>query len=505
MKNAISVRSSIAIGLRAMTTAKSGKYNIGVGLESLYYVDGDASNFGGTRNVMFGDNSGRFISTGYQNIGVGRNAAQCITTGNNNCAIGTNAMAGRGSLKFKDSQYIQNMTPILVERCTAVGSNALYYGSGDGSSGVGERALGNAKKDSANCTAYGASALLSLGAATSTDGKVSVDDGRIGSYVMNATSVAFTLPSHGLSSGFGIIVSFTSGVTYPDYQYYTITVTSPSTFTVSEPDGIAAIGSFTLISYSTLANQVESISNTALGAGAMYDVLYGAENLAIGVNAMPINTGGNQNVCIGNLTMTYAKNSSQNTALGYLALRTMQDGSDATSLTNCSAIGFNARVSGDNQVQLGNASTTPYAYAALQIRSDERDKMDVSDIDEELAVEFIKGLSSKFYRYNFRDDYIITGAEGPAVILPNDGSKKRVRLHAGYIAQEVKETLDKLGIDFGVYQDHLVNGGSDVKTLGYEQVIPLLSAALKAEMRKGEERDKLIIELSERLAKLEAK
>ena len=518
MKSALTVRSSIAIGLRAMRNAKSGKYNIGVGLESLYYVDGDGSDFGGTRNVMFGDNSGRFITTGYQNIGIGRNTAQGITTGNNNLAAGTNAMAGRGSLKFKDSQYIQNVTPITVERCTALGSNALYFGAGDGSSGTGERALGNAKKDSANCSAYGASALLALGAATSIDGKVSVDDGRTGTYSMTASGITFTLASHGLTTGFGVIVSLTSGVPYIDYQYYSITVVDANTFTVSEPEGIVTSGNFKLISYSTLANQVASISNSAFGAGAMYNVLYGSENLAIGVNAMPVNTGGNQNVSVGNLTMSYAVNSSQCVAIGYRALRTMMDGSQAVSMTNCIGIGENARVSGNNQMQLGNAAITVYTQTAIQTRSDERDKTDKREIPGDLAVAFVRGLVPHFYKYDFRDDYIEeydeeigVDARGNAIVehrtrmLEKDGSKKRIRDHAGFIAQQVKELMDKLGIDFGMYQDHLVNGGCDVKTLAYEQTIPFLTKAFDVAFERMDAQDLVIAEQNKTLTALENK
>lgn len=508
MKSGVDVRSSVAFGTRSMFTATTGKYNMAFGLESLYYVNGDGSDFGGTRNVMLGDNSGRFITTGYQNIGIGRNTAQGITTGNNNFAAGTNAMAGRGSLKFKDSQYIQNMTPITVERCLALGSNALYFGGGNGTSAAGERSLSNAKPDSVNCTAYGSSTLLSLGANTSMGGKVSVDDGRTGTYSMTATNVTFTLAAHGLSTGWQVIVSLTSGVGYIDYQYYTITVTDANTFTVSEPLGIVTSGSFTLISYSTSVNQVASPSNSAFCSGAMYNVLYGSENLAIGVNAMPINTGGNQNVSVGNLTMSYAVNSSQNTALGYLSLRLMQDGSQATALTNSTGIGYNARVSGNNQIQLGNAGTGPYAYTALQIRSDERDKADKHKIEGDLAVEFVRGLDSYFYKYDYRDDYVEeyevqVGIDMDAQpvferrvrILDKDGSKKRVRDHAGFLAQQVKELMDRLGLDFGMYQDHLVDGGCDVKTLAYEQTIPFLSKSIDVAFTRIEEIERRLHEI----------
>jgi len=68
--------------------------------------------------------------------------------------------------------------------------------------------------------------------------------------------------------------------------------------------------------------------------------------------------------------------------------------------------------------------------------------------------------------------------------LSHDGTHKRIRLHHGLIAQEVKATMDSLGIDFGGYQDHSIKGGEDVLSIGYNELIgPLIKAIqeLKAE------------------------
>ena len=58
-----------------------------------------------------------------------------------------------------------------------------------------------------------------------------------------------------------------------------------------------------------------------------------------------------------------------------------------------------------------------------------------------------------------------------------DGSKACQRYHYGLIADELKGTLDELGVDFGGYQDHGINGGMCVKSVGYEELIsPLIKA-----------------------------
>ena len=58
-----------------------------------------------------------------------------------------------------------------------------------------------------------------------------------------------------------------------------------------------------------------------------------------------------------------------------------------------------------------------------------------------------------------------------------DGSKARQRYHYGLIADELKSTMDELGVDFGGYQDHGINGGMSVKSVGYTELIsPLIKA-----------------------------
>ncbi|HEE9981686.1 TPA: tail fiber domain-containing protein [Citrobacter freundii] len=519
MKSGVENRSSIAIGRRAMVNSTNGRYNIAVGFEAMTNVNADGSDFGGTRNVAVGDNSGRFISNGYQNVVMGRNAGQCITSGARMVAIGNNALAGRGSLKFQDSDTIVVQTPFTHTDVTAVGESALYYGGGLSCTGIGRKALGVAKSNSANCTAIGATALSQLGSTSSQDGKVSVIDERTGTFIMTGTTVTFTLAAHGLTTGWQVVVRMVNpGTTYSDPQYYTITVVDDSTFTASEPLALNGYsGPFTLDSYSTLADQASCTNNTAIGTGAMYGVITGNDNIGIGINSNAVNTGGVNNVSIGNLSMRYAVGGSNNTAVGHAALRQMQDGSYATTLTNCTGIGRNAAVSGNNQAQIGDSAVTTYVFGTVQTRSDDRDKADKREIDAGLAVSFIRGLTSYFYKFDYRDDYfeeyaVQIGIDDNAQPvyetrrrpLTKDGSKIRVRDHAGYLAQEVKGLMDSLGIDFGMYQDHLVNGGCDVKTLGYEQVIPFATKAIDVAFNRIDDLAKKQTDLENELKKMKA-
>lgn len=155
-----------------------------------------------------------------------------------------------------------------------------------------------------------------------------------------------------------------------------------------------------------------------------------------------------------------------------------QAGMGTTSYNNTIAIGSNAVTTGSDQAQIGDSSTTTYVYGTVQNRSDIRDKSDV--VDSKLGIDFILGLRAVEGVWNLREDYrevvVSTDEEGivttTVVEHENDGSKKRARKHQWFIAQEVKTLCDRLGVDFGGYQDHSINGGGDVLSLGYDEFIP---------------------------------
>lgn len=183
---------------------------------------------------------------------------------------------------------------------------------------------------------------------------------------------------------------------------------------------------------------------------------------SIGYNS----TIGDGNTGIGNFTLVVAAGSN-NTAVGYWSLTNMGV------FDNCSGLGYQANVTGSNQVQLGNSSTTTYVYGTVQNRSDKRDKADIKDTS--LGLNFINLLRPVDFKWNLREDYLSPGEKLSKA--QNDGSKIRKRYHHGFVAQEVKQVMEDLDIDFGGYQDHKLMGGEDVLSLGYDEIIaPLVKA-----------------------------
>ena len=263
-----------------------------------------------------------------------------------------------------------------------------------------------------------------------------------------------------------------------------------------------------------LYNLRTGTSNIAIGINAGAQIL-GYDNIAIGLEALSNNNSGGYNVAIGSGACKWSKNS-YNVAIGYNAL-------NSTNLKNVIGIGYNTEVTADNQAQIGNSNVTVYCYGAVQNRSDKRDKTDIRDTN--LGLNFLMKLRPREYRWDYREDYIKTEEmEKELKILEEtkieeeektkkreeilkkyslenvikDGSKKGWRLHQGFIAQEVFETMRELGVDFGGYQDHSINGGRDVVSLGYEEFISVIVKGIQ-------EQQKQIEELKSKIEKLEGK
>lgn len=283
----------------------------------------------------------------------------------------------------------------------------------------------------------------------------------------------------------------------------------------------------TAIGDSTLALNTIGSNNTAIGANSLFSNVSGIENTASGVfsltanssgsyctsvgwSGLTANTTGSYNTAVGHSALGGNIGASFNTAIGQGALIANSSGqnnsaigfsslSALTTQSNCTGLGSNTAITGSNQVQLGDSATTTYAYGAVQNRSDLRDKADIKDT--ELGLDFIKALRPVDFKWDMREDYRTEPPQIPSsnatqeekdaykLVLEgwieqsklqnisNDGTKKRNRYHHGLIAQEVKSVIDSIGIDFGGFQDHKINGGDDVLSIGYiELIAPLIKA-----------------------------
>ena len=257
---------------------------------------------------------------------------------------------------------------------------------------------------------------------------------------------------------------------------------------VTTGDDNIAIGAYALLQTNTGSDNIaigryvlhantSSGSNTAIGQACCTSATFSGNSVtAIGAWSLNANTSGVLNSAIGYGALQYNTTGSRNTGLGHSALKFTQAGGGQTVYDYATGVGYDTRVSGTNQVQLGDSNASTYAYGAVQNRSDLRDKADVKDTA--LGLDFINALRPVDFKWDYRESYDVLDDEtGELTKLPKDGSKKRSRYHHGIIAQELEEVLSNLDIDFGGFQDHSLNGGDDVKSVGYEELIaPMIKA-----------------------------
>lgn len=334
----------------------------------------------------------------------------------------------------------------------------------------------------------------------------------LGSEVLNSANAARTVDS-------SVVIGHRALLTGRDPE---INPALQETVAIGHMAMFQSDGASQMTAVGTLAAEgtTKADGSVAVGHSAFYEGK-GVDNVAVGHNALR------------SYVIRGEGLREQNTAVGAHALKLFRK-----DLVNATAIGYNAQVSGSHQVQLGDSRVHVYTYQAIQQRCDRRDKADTTP--STLGLDFILSLKPVQHRYDFREDYIdySTRPEAPPALRPEplfrrtdtdsptyqaallaynndhqlwrqeltdnaqanlayraafdvwetansltnikkDGSKKRNRLHQSFLADDVKAAADKAGVDFGGYQDHLIDGGEDVKTLAMQEFIPPLANAIQ--------------------------
>lgn len=507
-----------AVGPLALLSTRDNINCTAVGFQSLYRTIGDD-------NTAVGSIAGEWMTTGNGNSLFGAECGSKLTTGTFNTAVGHQSLGETESGDFNVAvghRAFGNSGALNPENSVAVGAFAGDFAIGASNTFVGYRAgNGAASTDGAENVFVGffsgrnqAGADFNVGSGVSS--LLALTSGQNNVAIGHSAASTITTANNNVAVGYGSLkLSDTSSQTAVGYSALTAATSAT---------GNTAVGNLSLSSNQTAADNTAvgeaallaatGANNTAVGSRALNAQTTATNNTGVGFEVARFTTASNQalfgyragralttgsdNTAIGADALQFEDTGVSNTAVGRRALRLKQDGTNQSGFSNATGLGFDAAVSGSNQVQLGNASTTTYVYGTVQNRSDLRDKADVRDTV--LGLEFIEALRPVDFKWDMREDYteeydeqVGTDAEGVPVFetrtrrVPKDGSKKRVRFHHGLIAQEVQALITKTGMDFGGFQDHKVYGGCDVMSIGYDELIaPLIKAVQQLSARVKE-------------------
>ena len=255
----------------------------------------------------------------------------------------------------------------------------------------------------------------------------------------------------------------------------------------------------------TGATKTITISGGGLSSDAQYNTVGGTNagtnltssansNTVIGYDAGAVGTGYDRNVLIGfNAGKEFLSNNNvaigaqalevatsyNNTAVGYAAGLTLTSGTNNLllgTMTGTTSSPSGNITSGHNNVVLGNNNITNLYCADTSISSsDSRDKTDVTSFT--IGLNWIEALRPVTYRWDRRTWY---GTEEEPYGTP-DGSKKRQRLHIGFLAQEALAVEQANGYGTNNDDSLILNLTDDGMSYGmkYERLVPILVNAIK--------------------------
>lgn len=416
---------------REVDTAGSGSYT-DFGTTMLYSVP-KANYSSSTQGLSY--NSGK-VSITHLNVSNTITATAFVGDGSGLTGVNTTV----NSTSFKDQRNNIVIGTTLNSNSTnntgiAIGVNALVSNtSGDQNHAVGYAAL-SANTTGIENVAFGYAALTA-----NTSGEFNVG---IGNHSLQGN----TNGKNNTSVGYGSLTSNTTG-------NYNVSI---GTRNLNENDSGSKN---TSIGENALQNNISGSNNTASGFEALKLNETGEYNTANGYQALNDNVSGDNNVAVGSFSLTN-NTGYGNTAVGRGTLNNNINGNyntvigfdadvGSSSLTNATAIGYQAQATTDNVIQLGNADVTYlYTTGSLAMSSDRRLKEDI--VRTPYGLEEVLKLNPVSYQF-------ISNGLG----------------QLGFIAQEVQKLVPEVVV--GTEGD--IEKG-EILRISYSNLIPVLTKAIQ--------------------------
>jgi trimeric autotransporter adhesin len=427
-----------AVGYKALYANTTGINNTAVGCEYSGLAGPLGANTTGSSNVAMGDGALAANTTADNNTAVGLLALRSNTTGTSNTAIGALSLDANTTAIQNTAVGREALTSSDANNNTGIGYRALYLST----TGTGNTAVGSSSLDS-NTTANNNTGVgyLSLAAVTTGHSNTAVGSVALQSSGVDTTDcVAVGCEALRNASGnrnIGIGNEAGRFATGDDNIVIGDLAADTSTFTGS--DNI-------MIGSNAGTRATSSEANVFIGFQSGDQVTTGDDNTFVGYDSGDTVTTGFQNTCIGNRADASA------------------------TIANATSLGYNISVTSSNNVFIGNTSVSAIkGQVAFSTYSDERIKREIEDSD--LGLEFIKELKPRKYKRVAPKDY-------PEEFLDknkNDLSNPD-EVVDGLIAQEVKQTMDKLGVSFSGWDE---DENTTKQSLEYATFVPALIKSIQ--------------------------
>jgi len=432
---------NIALGNKALFSNTGGHENVAIGLNALY------SNTSGVENIAIGNGTLYTANEFGGNVAIGYSSLH-LNTGYGNVALGSASMYHNTEGVYNIAMGFQS----LFNNTTGNGNVAIGFQSQHGSPGgasnisMGSNSLFNNNSGAMNI-AIGAGSLYTN---TTSDANIG-----IGVQALYNTNAGY----FNVASGYRAMYNNTDGASNNAYGYEAL-------FNNTLGYHNNAMGYFAMH-----ANQTGT-QNIAIGSFAMNTNVGGSQNIALGFNAMWANSSGSDNTVVGVYALNTNSISSRNTAVGrnsggtydngnYCTFLGAYAGANAPAFMNSSVIGDGAEFTASNMIRIGDGGVSVIGGAVgWSNLSDKRLKKNIKDAD--LGLSFILNLRPVTYEMDYKTDK--AGANGHLG-----------KVYTGFIAQEVEETLNQLGVEFsGLCKPQ---NEKDFYSLRYaEFVVPLVNA-----------------------------
>ena len=446
---------NVAVGVLSLSAETLGSKNTAVGYETLA-----AQNFTSATdayNTAVGFGAGNDITTGSLNTLIGANSGDALTTGTTNVALGYNSLGAdtagnRSTALGYNTLQNQNFSSSTDTYNTAVGFQAgISITTGLNNTIVGGQAGDSITTGNSN-VAIGKSAL-----AADTKGANNIAIGENALLTQNFTSD---------TNSYNIAIGSDAGIDLTDGQR-NILIGGFAGDEITDADDCIAIG------YDAGGGNVSGTTTghdcISIGTNAGTHLTTGTGNICMGVNAGENLTTGQYNVFIGP-TLNSAVSASYNVLLGPFHDLSANDGAHQICL------GYALTCVGNNNFTFGNSSTdSNIAFGATSISapSDERLKEEIQD--ETVGLNFINELRPVTFRWKKKKDVPDSMNEY------EEGSEERVmngKYNHGFIAQEVKQVIDKYDIKDGL--GLWMESGSDGRQrLAEGELVPFLVKAIQ--------------------------